>query len=162
MRIVAFLIAVATAALVFALGVPGVAASAAVRTPVPAEARDLWIGNLEPLPADPSNRWANDPAAAALGERLFFDKRLSSNGQVSCATCHDPQRAFQDGVALAKGVGTTNRRTMPIAGMAYSPFLFWDGRKDSLWSQALGPLESPVEHGGDRMQYAQVIARHYR
>jgi cytochrome c peroxidase len=51
---------------------------------------------------------------------------------------------------------------MPIAGMAYSPFLFWDGRKDSLWSQALGPMESPVEHGGDRMQYAHLIAAAYR
>jgi cytochrome c peroxidase len=51
---------------------------------------------------------------------------------------------------------------MPIAGMAHSPFLFWDGRKDSLWAQALGPLESPVEHGGSRKQYAQVVAEHYR
>ncbi len=50
---------------------------------------------------------------------------------------------------------------MPIAGMAYAPFLFWDGRKDSLWAQALGPLESPVEHGGDRAQYAHLIAEHY-
>ena len=47
---------------------------------------------------------------------------------------------------------------MPIAGMSRSPFLFWDGRKDSLWAQALGPLESAVEHGGTRAQYAQVIA----
>jgi cytochrome c peroxidase len=46
--------------------------------------------------------------------------------------------------------------------MAHSPFLFWDGRKDSLWAQALGPLESPVEHGGTREQYAQAIAAHYR
>ena len=113
-------------------------------------------------PPDPSNRWSDDPRAASLGHRLFFDERLSSNGQVSCATCHDPARSFQDGVALAKGVGTTDRRTMPIAGAAHSPFLFWDGRKDSLWSQALGPLESPVEHGGDRVRYAHVIARHYR
>jgi cytochrome c peroxidase len=126
------------------------------------ETQAMSLEELGSPPPDPSNRWADDEGAAALGERLFFDKRLSSNGQVSCATCHDPMRAFQDGVALAKGVGTTSRRTMPIAGMAHSPFLFWDGRKDSLWSQALGPLESPVEHGGDRMQYAQVIARHYR
>jgi cytochrome c peroxidase len=51
---------------------------------------------------------------------------------------------------------------MPIAGMAYSPWLFWDGRKDSLWAQALGPLESAVEHGGTRTQYAHLIAEHYR
>jgi len=51
---------------------------------------------------------------------------------------------------------------MPIAGTAYSPFLFWDGRRDSQWAQALGPLESPVEHGGSRAQYAHVVAAHYR
>jgi cytochrome c peroxidase len=51
---------------------------------------------------------------------------------------------------------------MPIAGLAYAPFLFWDGRKDSLWAQALGPLESAVEHGGNRDQYADVMRAHYR
>jgi cytochrome c peroxidase len=127
-----------------------------------AAASELSLDNLGALPRDPSNRWADNPAAATLGERLFFDARLSSNGRVSCATCHDPKRAFQDNVPLGKGVGTAGRRTMPIAGTAHSPFLFWDGRKDSLWSQALGPLESPVEHGGNRSQYAKVIARHYR
>jgi cytochrome c peroxidase len=122
----------------------------------------LWIGALEPLPPDPTNRVADDPRAADLGRRLFFDARLSSNGRVACATCHKPDQDFQDGTPLANGVGTTNRRTMPIAATAYSPFLFWDGRKDSQWAQALGPLESPVEHGGTREQYAKVIAGHYR
>jgi cytochrome c peroxidase len=124
--------------------------------------QSLSLARLDPLPADPSNRVADDPRAVDLGHRLFFDTRLSSNGKVSCATCHIPSREFQDGKPLANGVGTTGRRTMPIAGMAYAPFLFWDGRKDSLWAQALGPLESPVEHGGNRGQYAQVIAAHYR
>jgi cytochrome c peroxidase len=124
--------------------------------------RSLSLEELEPLPADPSNRVADDPRAVAFGRRLFFDTRLSSNGKVSCATCHIPNREFQDDKPLANGVGTTARRTMPIAGTAYAPFLFWDGRKDSLWSQALGPLESPVEHGGTREQYARVVAAHYR
>ena len=124
-------------------------------------ALELGLHALEPLPADPSNRWADDPRAADLGHRLFFDVRLSSNGRVSCASCHDPRKEFQDGTPLARRVGTTDRRTMPIASTAYSPFLFWDGRKDSQWAQALGPLESPVEHGGKRAEYAQVIAKHY-
>ena len=126
------------------------------------DALALSLESLERLPPDPSNRWADNRDAASLGHRLFFDARLSSNGKVSCATCHDPRRDFQDSLPLANGVGTTGRRTMPIAGTAYSPFLFWDGRKDSQWAQALGPLESPVEHGGNRAQYAQVIAKHYR
>lgn len=126
------------------------------------EAVSLSIEGVGPVPPDPSNRWADDPAAADLGHRLFFDARLSANGKVSCASCHEPAKEFQDGTPLAKGVGTTDRRTMPVAGTAHSPFLFWDGRKDSQWAQALGPLESAVEHGGSRAQYAQVIARYYR
>jgi cytochrome c peroxidase len=125
-------------------------------------ALELSLEALEPLPHDPSNRWAEDERAADLGHRLFFDARLSANGRVSCASCHDPRREFQDGLALAKGLGTTERRTMPVAATAYSPFLFWDGRKDSQWAQALGPLESPVEHGGTRARYAHVAAEHYR
>ena len=149
----------AVAAFVIFLSLAAVPAAAGE---VPAVIADLALDGLEPLPKDPSNRYADDPAAAALGARLFFDTRLSSNGQVACSTCHVPQRQFQDGTPLARGVGVTGRRTMPIAATAYSPFLFWDGRKDSLWAQALGPLESPVEHGGNRAQYAQVIAAHYR
>jgi cytochrome c peroxidase len=112
-------------------------------------------------PPDPSNRYAASEDAARLGQRFFFDTRFSANGRVSCATCHLPERGFQDGTPLGHGVGTTTRRTMPVAGMDAAPFLFWDGRKDSLWAQALGPLESPVEHGGDRAQYAHLVAERY-
>lgn len=153
-----------TAILLFVAGTIAVAASRGdAWSPEQVEQlRSLSLAELEPLPPDPSNRVADDPRAVALGNRLFFDARLSSNGKVSCASCHIPSRAFQDDKPLANGVGTTSRRTMPIAGTAYAPFLFWDGRKDSLWSQALGPLESPVEHGGSREQYARIVATHYR
>ena len=127
-----------------------------------AQLSSMALRELGPPPGDPTNRVADDPRAAEFGRKLFFDTRLSANGQVSCATCHIPDKEFQDGTPLATGVGVTNRRTMPIAGMAHSPFLFWDGRKDSLWAQALGPLESPVEHGGSREQYAKVVAAHHR
>src|SRR5687767_8307445 len=76
--------------------------------------RSLSLASLGPLPADPSNRFADDPRAAALGQALFSDPRLSGNGKVSCATCHLPQKDFQDGTPLAHGIGTTDRRTMPI------------------------------------------------
>lgn len=124
--------------------------------------RELWIGSLAPLPPDRSNTVADDPRAVALGHKLFFDTRFSSNGRVACGTCHRAELGFQDGTPLAHGVGTTTRRTMPIAGTAYSPWLFWDGRKDSHWAQALAPLENPVEHGGSRTQYAHLISQHYR
>ena len=122
----------------------------------------LSLSALDSLKPDPSNRVSNDSLAVRFGRRLFFDTKLSSNGTVSCATCHIGTRDFQDDKALANGVGVTARRTMPIAGTAHSPWMFWDGRMDSQWSQALGPLESAVEHGGDRTQYVQYIAAAYR
>jgi cytochrome c peroxidase len=123
--------------------------------------RGLWIGSLPPVPADPSNHYADNPEAALFGQKLFFDTRFSSNDKVACATCHLPDQYFQDGNPLAHGVGTTSRRTMTILGTAYSPWLFWDGRKDSQWAQALGPMESPVEHGGNRTLYAHLISELY-
>lgn len=122
----------------------------------------LWLGSLPSLPPDPSNRHADNPKAIALGKTLFFDKGLSANGQVSCGTCHLPERTFTDDLPLARGMGTTSRRTMPLLGSAYQAWFFWDGRKDSLWSQAIGPIESAVEHGITRTFCAHRIKDHYR
>jgi cytochrome c peroxidase len=121
----------------------------------------MRLSQLPPAPKDASNAVEESAAAIALGQRLFFDTRLSRNQAVACASCHDPAQQFQDGRALGQGVGTGTRRAMPIVGAGYSPWLFWDGRKDSLWSQALGPLEDSVEHGGTRLHYAHVMASHY-
>ncbi|HEY5416664.1 MAG TPA: cytochrome c peroxidase, partial [Gemmatimonadaceae bacterium] len=63
--------------------------------------RSLSLRSLEPLDRDPSNRYDNDPRAAALGRDLFFDTRLSGNGKVSCGTCHVATQDFQDGKPLA-------------------------------------------------------------
>jgi cytochrome c peroxidase len=121
----------------------------------------LSLSALPPLPPDPTNRYADLPAAAAFGATLFFEQRLSRDGNVSCATCHPSDRQFQDDRPLAVGVATTNRRTMPLAGVARSPWFFWDGRKDSLWSQALGPLEDAREHAGNRTAYAHFIGKEF-
>ena len=126
-----------------------------------AQLESLSIESLPALPSDPTNRWADDRRAAALGAALFADTRFSSNGAVSCATCHRAELSFTDGLRTARGVGEVPRKTMTIVGSAYSQWLFWDGRKDSLWAQALGPLESPVEHGGTRLQYVRLVAEHY-
>jgi cytochrome c peroxidase len=98
----------------------------------------------------------------ALGKALFEDPRLSANGQVSCASCHGAGNQFSDSLPLAQGIGTGLRRTMPIMGAMHAPFLFWDGRKDSLWSQALGPLEDAREQGGNRVGIAKLIASTYQ
>jgi cytochrome c peroxidase len=121
----------------------------------------LSLAALPPIPDDPSNRFAASRAAAAFGATLFFDTDLSANGEVACATCHLVDRQFQDDLPLAKGIGTTDRRTMPLAGVAWNPWQFWDGRKDSLWSQALAPLEDPREHGADRTMLAHLVSRKF-
>lgn len=120
--------------------------------------RSLTIDALPAVPADPTNAVADDPQAAEFGHRLFFDARLSRLGNVSCSTCHQPERQFTDGLEKGQGLGTSKRNTSSIVGAAYSPWLYWDGRRDSLWSQALSPLEDPVEHGGKREQYVDFIA----
>ena len=122
----------------------------------------LSLTRLAPAPVDPSNAVEKQPGAVDFGRRIFGDTRFSANGAVSCASCHDPHNQFQDGLTVGRGVGTGSRRTMPIVGAGYSTWLFWDGRKDSLWAQALGPLEDAVEHGGNRTRYAHLVVANYR
>ncbi|TJV44073.1 MAG: c-type cytochrome [Mesorhizobium sp.] len=117
----------------------------------------LALNTLPPLKPDTTNRFADVPAAAALGSTLFFDLGMSRDGTVSCSTCHKIDRQFQDDLPQAVGVGRTNRRTMPLAGVARDPWFFWDGRRDSLWAQALTPLENPLEQAGNRAAYAHYI-----
>ncbi len=125
-------------------------------------AHSLSLASLPPLPKDPSNAVADSPLAVTLGQALFNDTGFSSNGAVACATCHLSDKQFQDDLPLGHGVGFTGRRTMPLSGAAYASWLFWDGRKDSLWSQAIGPAESAVEHNFTRSQVAARISAHYR
>lgn len=116
----------------------------------------LWLGSLPELSPDLSNAYGDDARAADFGHQLFFDTRLSANGDIACATCHLPELNFTDGLAVPIGGGA--RKTQTIVGTAYSPWFFWDGHKDSQWAQALEPLESPVEHGGIRKQYVDFLA----
>jgi cytochrome c peroxidase len=130
-------------------------------SPVTFDAREReTIFSLSPLPAPPrdtTNRVDGNAQAIALGKRLFSDTRFSGSGEFSCATCHDPARDWADGkeVAVAAGVGARN--TPSLWNAAHNRWYFWDGRADSLWSQALKPIESAVELDGSRLQVAHVI-----
>jgi len=104
--------------------------------------RNLWRHRI---PSDnPMTR-----AKVSLGEALYFDKRLSADGTVSCATCHDPANAFTDHGVLSRGVsnkvGTRNVPT--ILNAMFSQRLFWDGRVGSLEEQAKQPMTNPFEMG---------------
>ncbi|MBL4828243.1 MAG: hypothetical protein JKY66_11135 [Spongiibacteraceae bacterium] len=120
------------------------------------------IKRLPPLPPAPDNRVADNVNAAKLGKAIFFDKRFSANGAISCAVCHQAQRYFSDGLAQSVGLATTRRNAPTLLGAAYGPWKNWDGSKDSLWSQALGPLEGADEHGLSRLDVVKKIIRLYR
>lgn len=121
-----------------------------------------------PIPAGlPEAAWrrvvpADNPLTAekvALGRSLFFDKRLSADGTVSCATCHDPSAAFTDHHPLAVGVaGRAGARNAPtVLNAAFSRHLFWDGHAGSLEEQAKHPLINPSEMG--MASHDAVVAR---
>lgn len=119
--------------------------------------RILAMSPLGPPVPDPTNAFHENEGAARLGQALFFDERLSRNGDVSCATCHDPQRSWTDGRTVAEGVGVLDRNTPSLWNVARNRWFFWDGRVDTLWAQALVPLESGVEHAGSRLQLAHLV-----
>jgi cytochrome c peroxidase len=119
-------------------------------------ARILGHAPMGPPPADPTNAVAERPEAAALGRRLFFDARLSKTGAVSCATCHDAAKGLADGEALSARF-KLDRHVPTLWNVAYNRWYFWDGRADSLWSQALKPIENPAEHAITRLQAAHLV-----
>ena len=116
------------------------------------------LSPLLPAPQPSQNAFANSRKAATLGQRLFFDVRLSANHEISCATCHDPEQDFTDGKPVSEGLETVTRNSPTVLNTAYNRWFFWDGRKDSLWSQSLGPIENAKEMGGSRVQTYHLIA----
>jgi cytochrome c peroxidase len=111
-----------------------------------------------PLPKGlPGDLWEllippDNPMTAAkidLGRRLYFDKRLSKDGSVSCATCHDPAKGFADGRVVAEGIrGQKGARNSPtVLNAVFNELQFWDGRAATLEEQAKGPFINPVEMG---------------
>lgn len=110
----------------------------AVRAAVP-----LGLDAFLPVPADNPLT----PEKVALGKRLFFDRRLSRDSTIACATCHQPEYAFSDSRPLAVGVGgqVGPRRSPRLANRAYGYRFFWDGRAESLEAQVVQPIENPKE-----------------
>jgi cytochrome c peroxidase len=110
------------------------------------------------LPPARGNAKGDDQAAAELGFTLFFDARLSANQNVRCATCHPPERFFQDGLPVSKGIGLASRNAPTMVNAARLSWIFWDGRADSVWSQPLFAIEHPREMGFDRLALAHRMA----
>ena len=139
-------------------GVPGTANSADAWSVLELQAiESLWLGSLGPPKPSLSNRAHDHPSAARLGHLLFFDAELSADGSISCASCHKPEAAFADTRARSLGLGETERNSPSLLGSGYNAWFYWDGRRDSLWAQALVPLEASNEMGITRTDVVRYV-----
>ena len=124
------------------------------------------VMSLSPLPAtpppNPTNRFADDPMAAELGQRFFFDFRFSKHGTIACSTCHSPFYAFADIESTSFATDRGTRNTPTVLNAAYNEWQLWDGRSETMWAQALFALEGEGEMAGTRLQYAHIINQHYK
>lgn len=114
------------------------------------------------LPPSVGNAKADDERAALLGFSLFFDARLSRTQNVRCATCHVPERVFGDGRPTSLGLEPVERNSPSIYSAAWHRWQMWDGRADSLWSQAVLPFENAHEMDFTRLELAHRISASYR
>ena len=110
-----------------------------------------------PWAPDPTNRVSGNAEAIALGERLFFEPRLSPSGKVLCATCHAPFRGWQDARARAFGLAEADRNTQSLLDVRHGRWFGWDGAGDSLWAQSIRPILEPREMGGSQAQAAALV-----
>jgi cytochrome c peroxidase len=149
------------------------------------EMQSLRTFQLTAPPPDPTNALADDAEAAKLGKLFYFDTRFSGPlgpynvpatngslgaageaGKVACASCHDPAYGGTDHRSLPNatslGVSYTGRNASAVINAAYSLWQFWDGHKDSLWSQALAPPEGEAEDDSSRLAVVHLLAERYR
>ncbi len=159
--------------------------------PVVFDAEELaLIATLAPAalplpPDDPTNAWADDPAAAELGQAFFFDPLFSGKlldgdndgsehtlgvagetGKVACAGCHVPEAGFLDdrslGQQISLAAGWVLRRTPSLLDVAQSKLLGWGGRRDAFHNQAFQPIESRDEMNSSRLYVAEQVFSRYR
>ena len=124
-------------------------------------ARIARHGPWPPAPQrDPSNRVEGAAAAVAFGGALFSDRRLSADGSLSCASCHRPERAFQDGQAVARGREVGVRNTPGLLDVAQQRWFGWDGAHDSLWAASFAPMLARGEMGQSVDRLAALVRSH--
>ena len=120
-------------------------------------------GPWPPAPArDPGNRVDGRREAIDFGRALFFDPGLSAGGDIACATCHVPARAFQDGRPVAVGRASGTRNTPTLLDAAQRRWFGWDGAHDSLWAASLSPLLQSAEMGQRLETLAATVRREPR
>jgi cytochrome c peroxidase len=110
-----------------------------------------------PVARDPSNRISGSEAGVVLGEHLFNEPRLSADGRMSCATCHEAGRDWTDGRAKAMGRVELDRRSPSLWNVGYAHWFGWDGASDSLWAQSIRPILDQREMAGDTARVAGLL-----
>lgn len=138
------------------------------------------LGPLPAVPANPTNRYADDDAAANFGQRLFFEKgfakaltvagsglgNVGETGKVSCASCHDPNNYYIDTrsrpAMTSVGVAWTARNTPSLVNSVFQTWGSWGGKDDNLWFQGANACESSQNFGGNRLHFAHLVYRKYR
>jgi cytochrome c peroxidase len=175
-----------------AMGASGDAGAGDAPDPDPVFTAPQWaaLRALSPdvlprAPKDSTNRYADDPAAAALGQRLFYDASFSGplldsdndgspqslgiagqTGKVACAGCHIPMSGFSDTRSFQRqislGAGWGRRRAPSLLDVGQAKLVMWDGRHDALYNQPFGPLESVVEMNSSRLYMAEQIYLKYQ
>lgn len=113
------------------------------------------------LPPSSGNSRADSDDAALLGHRLFFDARLSANADVRCATCHLPEKLFDDGLPTSTGLQPVTRNSPSIITAPWLPAQMWDGKADSMWMQPLLAFENVKEMGFTRLELAHRTQQSY-
>ena len=138
------------------------------------------LGPLPEPPPNPTNRYADDPEAAAFGQRLFYEKgfakaltvagsglgNVGDTGKVNCASCHDPASFYSDTrsrpAMTSLGVSWTQRNSPTLVNTAYQRWGSWGGKDDNPWHQGANASESSQNFGGNRLQFAHLVFRKYR
>ena len=138
------------------------------------------FGPLGDVPPNPTNRYADDPQAAAFGQRLFFEKgyahaltvadptlgAVGDKGKVSCVSCHDPAGYYSDvrsrPNATSLGVSWTSRNSPTLVNAAFSVWGSWGGKDDAMWFQGANGSESGANFASNRLEYAHLVYRKYR
>ena len=165
-RSVPFSFFVAVALLAAACGAPS--SSAVSAAPPPPWEADNPVTPLPPGPLGTDIQLASlknppTPERVRLGRWLFYDRRLSGDGSVACATCHRPENAFSEPTPVSSGIrGQKGVRKAPSfinQALTLYPHFFWDGRAGSLEDQALGPIANPVEMGSSHETMIQTLSK---
>lgn len=148
------------AAAALAMAAAAALCSAASLLPLAADQRAALLRHgpwPPPAAQDPGNPVAGSAAAIALGQRLFFDTRLSPDRTLACASCHLPSRAFADGRPRAQGSETLARNTPTLWNAVHQRWQGWDGGADSLWGQSLRALLAANEMAASPQQVQALV-----